>query len=98
MTIEEKAAVILRKSDAEDREAFGDFTDMFYRKACRLKVKMPMRPFLVAAPRGIQPRHARPEDGQSREQKAKRATLTIIRGGRNADREHPGASEAQIIA
>jgi hypothetical protein len=64
MTIEEKVAVIIRRADAKDREAYEEITGWFYRAASRLKVKMPTRPFLVVAPRGIQARHADPDDGR----------------------------------
>ena len=96
MTFEQKTAVILDKSDAESRDAFEYFVDMYYEKARRLKVKMPMLPLLVAAPRGVQARRARPDNGQSQEQKQKRAKLTVIRGGRLANRQHPGASGVRI--
>ena len=44
MTFEQKAAVIHDGSDAEDREAFEYLVGTYYAKACRLKVKMSMRP------------------------------------------------------
>ena len=95
MTIAEKAAVILSKADTRIKEAFEHDVDMYYRAACRLKVKMPMRPCLVAPPPGFHARRVQPDDAKSQETKAKRAKLAVIRGGHSAGHEHPDASEVQ---